>query len=160
MASHPHLLAVLTRSQETFTHTPPAVCCLCRKDERQQTKAASKGCPAVFAYDAPHNAHLLSVWLCAAACCLCRKEERKRYEEALSKGCADVEQREKKLAEDAKHERDALRRVHEKQVWAEARGLGDGQRWRAGVLPVLRAFQTPRRGSQMLQPFLLCVGVE
>jgi len=54
-----------------------------------------------------------------------RRDERKRHEEALDKVAADGEERLKAAHEEAKREREALRKAHEKQVGGEG-GEGGG----------------------------------
>jgi hypothetical protein len=51
-----------------------------------------------------------------------RRDERKRGEESLSKAAAESEARERRQAEEAKQEKEALRRTYDKQV-------GLGSRW-------------------------------
>jgi hypothetical protein len=54
-----------------------------------------------------------------------RKEDRRRFDEALGKAGADAEERERRMVEEARTEREALRRAHDKQARA-VRGVGAG----------------------------------
>lgn len=45
-----------------------------------------------------------------------RREERKRHEEAVAKAAADADERVRAAEEEARKEREGLRRVHDKQV--------------------------------------------
>lgn len=54
-----------------------------------------------------------------------RRDERKRHEEALCKAAAEGDERVRAAHEEAKQERETLRRAHEKQVglgWVLVRG--------------------------------------
>eukprot|EP00798_Chlamydomonas_sp_ICE-L_P006342 gene6342-2967_t len=63
-----------------------------------------------------------------------KKDERKRYDAAVSKAQADMEEREKRAAEDAKHEREAVARAHEKQMEALREQYNSGQEgWRQAI---------------------------
>jgi hypothetical protein len=60
-----------------------------------------------------------------------RREDRKRLEEAASKAASEFEQREKKLLEDLKGEKEGMRRAYDKQVgseWCEGWRVG-GELW-------------------------------
>lgn len=49
-----------------------------------------------------------------------RREERKRHEEAIAKAAAEAEERLRAAEDEARRERDAMRRAHEKQARAWA----------------------------------------
>lgn len=62
-----------------------------------------------------------------------RRDERKRHEEALEKASAEGAERVKEAQEEAKREREALRRAHEKQVGVKSVVKCVGSSWFEGV---------------------------